>query len=115
MRKMILYLLISNFAQTLPIIAAVIFAFPNPLSNILNMVICVSSDILPAISFSYEHSEKDLLKREFKNKKISDSIFSHRLIFTAYGIMGWMAAAAGFLAYFCSNYSYFFLISFTKF
>ena len=39
------------------------FTIPLPLSNIFILVICIGTDIYPAISFAYEESEIDIMTR----------------------------------------------------
>ena len=54
LKKTIVYLLTSNITEVFPYLALIIFGMPLPLSNYFILVICVGTDILPAISFAYE-------------------------------------------------------------
>lgn len=51
-----MYLLTSNITEIFPFLAYVTMEIPLPLSNIFMLVICVGTDILPAISLAYEES-----------------------------------------------------------
>ena len=60
LKKTIVYLLTSNITEVFPYVAEIGFGIPLPLSNIFILVICVGTDILPAISFAYEEAEIDI-------------------------------------------------------
>ena len=55
---------------------------PLPLSNIFILIICIGTDILPAISFAYEEAEIDIMTRNPRKK--TDHLVSLRLICHAY-------------------------------
>ena len=42
----------------------VLFGLPLPLSSVFMLVICVGTDILPAISLAYEDAELDIMTRK---------------------------------------------------
>lgn len=56
LKKTVVYLLTSNITEIFPFLAYVCLRIPLPLSNIFMLVICVGTDILPAISLAYEES-----------------------------------------------------------
>jgi sodium/potassium-transporting ATPase subunit alpha len=62
------------------------------------LVICVGTDILPAISLAYEDAELDIMTRRPRRKE--EHMVSLRLITHAYAQMGFIATAAGFFAYY---------------
>jgi sodium/potassium-transporting ATPase subunit alpha len=64
LKKTIVYLLTSNMMEILPFLAFIIFQFPLPLSPILMLIICVGTDILPALSLAYEAAEIDIMTRK---------------------------------------------------
>lgn len=61
LKKTIVYLLNGNLPEIVPFLLSVVFAFPTPLSAIFMLVICVGTDILPAISLAFENSETDIM------------------------------------------------------
>ncbi len=101
LKKTIVYLLTSNCTEIFPFLFYVIFGMPLPLSSIFMLVICVGTDILPALSLAYEEPELDIMTR--KPRKKTERMVSRRLITHAYLLMGWIATAAGQMAYFFSN------------
>ena len=64
LKKTIVYLLTSNCTEIIPFIAMVLFGLPLPLSSVFMLVICVGTDILPAISLAYEDAELDIMTRK---------------------------------------------------
>jgi sodium/potassium-transporting ATPase subunit alpha len=104
LKKTIVYLLTSNITEIFPFLAYVTIQIPLPLSNIFMLVICVGTDILPAISLAYEESEVDIMTR--KPRKIDEHLVSMKLLVHAYGQMGEIATAAGFFSFFVTMYVY---------
>lgn len=82
LKKTIVYLLTSNITEVFPYIAEIALGLPLPLSNIFILVICIGTDILPAISFAYEEAEIDIMTR--KPRKKEDHLVSIKLITHAY-------------------------------
>lgn len=62
------------------------------------LIICVGTDIYPALSLAYEEAEVDIMTR--KPRKQSDHLVTARLLTHAYGQMGEIATAGGFFTYF---------------
>lgn len=56
LKKTIVYLLTSNMTEIWPFVALVCVQIPLPLSNIFMLVICVGTDIYPALSLAYEEA-----------------------------------------------------------
>lgn len=82
LKKTIVYLLTSNMMEILPFLGFIIFQFPLPLSPILMLIICVGTDILPALSLAYEAAEIDIMTRKPRTK--DDHLVSVKLITHAY-------------------------------
>lgn len=78
-----------------------------PLSSILVIVICLGTDITPAISFAYEPAELDIMIRKPRYKY--EHMVTARLITFAYGQIGLMESFAAFFAYFVIMNDYGFL------
>ena len=104
LKKTIVYLLTSNITEVFPYIAEIFFGLPLPLSNTFILVICVGTDILPAISFAYEDAEIDIMTREPRKK--DDHLVSIKLITHAYLLQGIIATSAGFFSYFSTMNEY---------
>ena len=98
LKKTIVYLLTSNMTEIWPFVALVILQVPLPLSNIFMLIICVGTDIYPALSLAYEEAEVDIMTR--KPRKQSEHLVTGRLLTHAYGQMGEIATAGGFFSYF---------------
>jgi sodium/potassium-transporting ATPase subunit alpha len=81
-----------------PFVALVILQIPLPLSNIFMLIICVGTDIYPALALAYEEAEFDIMTR--KPRKTTDHLVTGRLLTHAYGQMGEIATAGGFFTYF---------------
>ena len=86
LKKTIVYLLTSNMTQIWPFVALVILQIPLPLSNIFMLIICVGTDIYPALALAYEEAEVDIMTR--KPRKPTDHLVTARLLTHAYGQMG---------------------------
>lgn len=104
LKKTIVYLLTSNITEVFPFFALIVFSLPLPLSPIYMLIICIGTDIWPALSLAYEEAELDVMTRHPRNK--ADHLVSIRLILIAYLQLGVIATSAGFLGYF-TTFNYF--------
>lgn len=64
LKKTIVYLLTSNCTEIFPFIAFIVLGLPLPLSSFMMILICVGTDILPALSLAYEEAEMDIMVRK---------------------------------------------------
>ncbi|KAF7436089.1 hypothetical protein PC9H_002915 [Pleurotus ostreatus] len=86
LRKSILYLLpAGSFSELMPVLLSVIFGLPQALSSIQMILVCVATDVLPALSLVYEKPEADLLTRNPRDRQ-KDRLADWKLIFHAYFI-----------------------------
>ncbi len=99
LKKSIVYTLTSNIPEILPFLCWVIFSIPLPLSTVCILLIDLGTDMFPAISLAYEKAESDIMQRKPRNAN-TDRLVNGRLIFLAYGIIGFIQAAAGLFIYF---------------
>lgn len=60
---------------------------PQALSSIQMIIICVVTDVLPALSLVYERPEADLLLRKPRDRK-KDRLADAKLLFHAYFFLG---------------------------
>ena len=97
LKKTIVYLLTSNMTEIWPFVALVIVQVPLPLSNIFMLIICVGTDIYPALSLAYEIAEVDIMTR--RPRKTNDHLVSGKLLAHAYGNMGELATCGGLFTY----------------
>jgi len=98
LKKTVVYLLTSNMTEIWPFLGLIALGIPLPLSNIFMLIICVGTDIYPALSLAYEESEFDIMTR--KPRKMDEHLVSGKLLCHAYGQMGEIATAAGFFTYY---------------
>ncbi|ORY33508.1 hypothetical protein BCR39DRAFT_520515 [Naematelia encephala] len=88
LRKTCLYLLpAGSFSELMPILLNVIFGLPQILSNLQMIIICVATDVLPAISLCLEKPEAGLLSRRPRDTK-KDKLVDWKLLLQAYGFLG---------------------------
>ncbi|KAF7984332.1 hypothetical protein HWV62_15333 [Athelia sp. TMB] len=88
LRKSILYLLpAGSFSELMPVLLNVLFGLPQALSSIQMIIICVVTDVLPALSLVYERPEADLLLRKPRDRK-KDRLADAKLICHAYFFIG---------------------------
>ncbi|KAJ7211566.1 hypothetical protein GGX14DRAFT_697247 [Mycena pura] len=88
LRKSILYLLpAGSFSELMPVVLNVLAGVPQALSSIQMIIICVATDVLPALSLVYEKPEADLLLRKPRDRK-KDRLASVKLLMHAYLFIG---------------------------
>ncbi|KAJ7211563.1 hypothetical protein GGX14DRAFT_534540 [Mycena pura] len=88
LRKSILYLLpAGSFSELMPVVLNVFAGVPQALSSIHMIIICVVTDVLPALSLVYEKPEADLLLRKPRDRK-KDHLASVKLLMHAYFFIG---------------------------
>ena len=99
LKKSIAYALAVNIAELAPVIIFVIFQIPVPLSTILMLVICIGTDMVPAVSLAYENAELDIMQRMPRSSKM-DHLVNGKLIVFSYMINGTIESFAGMFTYF---------------
>jgi len=99
LKKSIAYTLSSNIPEILPFIMFIVTNVPLPLSTVLILCIDLGTDMIPAISFAYEHAELDIMDRAPRKSKL-DHLVNTKLISFAYLQIGVIQAAAGMYTYF---------------
>ncbi|KDQ57331.1 hypothetical protein JAAARDRAFT_194477 [Jaapia argillacea MUCL 33604] len=88
LKKTVLYLLpAGSFSELMPIVLNILIGVPQMLSNIQMILICVATDVLPALSLCLEQPESGLLLRKPRNVR-KDRLANWRLILQAYGFLG---------------------------
>jgi sodium/potassium-transporting ATPase subunit alpha len=99
MKKSITYALCVNMPELLPVLMFILFQIPVPLSTIIMLVICLGTDMWPAIALAYETAELDLMDRMPRNAK-RDHLVTVRLICFSYLQIGFIEFASGQFTYF---------------
>jgi len=99
LKKSIAYTLTSNIPEIMPFIVFVLLGFPLPLTTQLILAIDLGTDIFPAISFAYEPTELDIMKRKPRDAS-KDRLVTVKLIVFSYLLIGVIQAAASFFCFF---------------
>jgi sodium/potassium-transporting ATPase subunit alpha len=63
------------------------------------LLICVGTDMAPAIALAYENGELDIMERMPRDSK-RDHLVTKKLISFAYVCVGWIEAVCGMFVYF---------------
>ena len=99
LKKSISYALAVNMAELFPVLFYILFQIPVPLSSILMLVICVGTDMAPAIALAYERGELDIMERMPRNAE-RDHLVTAKLISFSYLQIGILEFFAGMMAYY---------------
>ena len=99
LKKSIAYSLACNIPELVPFLAFVVFQIPVPLTTILILLICLGTDMYPAISFAYENPELDIMERMPRSAKL-DRLVGFKLMSYSYVQVGFFETLAGFWVYF---------------
>lgn len=88
LKKTCLYLLpAGSFSELMPVLLNIFLGVPQMLSNIQMIIICVVTDVGPALSLCMEPPESGLLRRRPRNTK-TDRMVNLKLLIQAYGFLG---------------------------
>jgi len=82
LKKTIVYALTVNIPELIPFVLYVILAMPLALTTIMILIICVGTDMVPAVSFAYENPELDIMDRNPRNSKRDHLVTSKLISFT---------------------------------
>ncbi|KAJ6506305.1 hypothetical protein C8R47DRAFT_1241566 [Mycena vitilis] len=88
----------GSFSELIPVLLNVLTGVPQALSSIQMIIICVATDVLPALSLVYEKPEADLLLRKPRNRK-TDRLADIRLLGHAYFFVGIFETLTSMTAY----------------
>merc|ERR1712184_172038 len=99
LKKSIAYTLTSNIPEISPFLLFILADVPLPLGTVTILCIDLGTDMVPAISMTYEQAESDIMKRQPRNP-FTDKLVNERLISMAYGQIGMIQASACFFVYF---------------
>ncbi|WWC64599.1 uncharacterized protein I303_107210 [Kwoniella dejecticola CBS 10117] len=94
LKKTCLYLLpAGSFSELMPILLNVLLGLPQILSSLQMIIICVVTDVLPAISMCFEKPEAGLLNRPPRDTK-KDKLVNWKFLLHAYGFLGLLESLA---------------------
>lgn len=99
LKKSIAYTLSSNIPEIGPFICFILLQIPLPLSTVLILCIDLGTDMVPAISFAYEHAELDIMNRHPRSSK-RDHLVNAKMISYSYLEIGVLQAISAFFTYF---------------
>ncbi|KAG7443376.1 calcium ATPase [Guyanagaster necrorhizus] len=100
LRKSILYLLpAGSFSELMPVVLNVLTGVPQALSSFQMIIICVFTDVSPALSMVNEKPEADLLLRRPRDRK-KDRLINWRLLLHAYFFLGIIEAVTSMVGAF---------------
>ncbi|RHY85242.1 hypothetical protein DYB37_001233, partial [Aphanomyces astaci] len=107
LKKSICYALAVNIPELIPFLVYVLIAIPVPLTTVLMLLICLGTDMIPAISMAYEDAESDIMLRSPRRPSV-DRLVTKKLVFWAYVHIGFIQAFAGHVVYFTvmNDYGY---------
>lgn len=98
LKKSICYALAANIPELIPFLLYATIRLPLPLTTVLMLLICLGTDMIPAISMAYEAAENDIMLRAPRNAEV-DHLVTKKLVLMAYGVIGIIEAAAGMFTY----------------
>ncbi|OBZ79410.1 Sodium/potassium-transporting ATPase subunit alpha-A [Grifola frondosa] len=88
LQKTLLYLLpAGSFSELMPLLLNILIGVPQMLSNLQMILICVGTDVLPALSLCLEPPESGLLERKPRNVK-TERLANWKLVLQAYAFLG---------------------------
>ncbi|KAG7443333.1 calcium ATPase [Guyanagaster necrorhizus] len=100
LRKSILYLLpAGSFSELMPIVLNILTGVPQALSNFQMIIICIFTDVSPALSMVKEKPEADLLLRRPRDRR-KDRLVNWRLLLHAYFFLGLIETATSMVGAF---------------
>lgn len=82
LKKTIVYALTVNIPEIVPFVLYVVLAMPLALTTIMILIICVGTDMVPAVSFAYENPELDIMDRNPRNSKRDHLVTAKLISFT---------------------------------
>ena len=99
MKKTISYIMCGNITTLLPFFIYVIFGFPIAIGTITVILICLGTDMMPAISLAHERAEQNIMKLPPRNPR-TDNLVTCSLMARSYAQIGFIITTAGYLGHF---------------
>lgn len=105
MKKTVSYILTGNVTTIYPFVLYATLGFPLAISTITALLIALGTDMIPAISLSYEKAECDIMNIPPRNSK-KDRLVNSNILMRAYLMIGIIASAGGFFSYFVAMFQH---------
>lgn len=99
LKKSIAYTLTSNIPEIVPFLAQICLRIPNALTTIMILCIDLGTDLIPAISFSYELPENDIMKVPPRDRS-TEKLVTWQLISWSYLQIGVIQTFAAYTVFF---------------
>jgi len=99
LKKSIAYTLTSNIPEIVPFLAQICLRIPNALTTIMILCIDLGTDLVPAISFSYEVPENDIMRVPPRDRT-TDKLVTWQLISWSYLQIGVIQTFAAYTVFF---------------
>ena len=97
LKKSISYTLISNIPELIPFLTFIILKIPLPLSTVLILCVDLGTDMIPAVAFSYEDAELDIMTRRPRDRE--EHLVTAKLMVFSYVQIGIIMSFGGFVVY----------------
>lgn len=97
LKKSISYTIASNIPELIPFLCLIVLQIPLPLSTVLMLCVDLGTDMVPAVSFSFEEPELDIMTRKPRTK--NEHMVTAKMMVFAYGQMGIMENYCGFICW----------------
>lgn len=82
LKKSIAYTLTSNIPELVPFLTFIVVQIPLPLSTVLILCVDLGTDMIPAVAFSYEEAELDIMTRRPRDRE--EHLVTAKLMIFAY-------------------------------
>ncbi|KAI2804010.1 Sodium/potassium-transporting ATPase subunit alpha-4 [Blomia tropicalis] len=99
MKKTVSYILAGNVTTIYPFVIYAAAGIPLAITTITALMIALGTDIIPAISLSYEKAEHDIMNIRPRNAK-KDRLVDFKLLFRSYLYIGILCACSAYVGYF---------------
>ncbi|CAG2167935.1 unnamed protein product [Oppiella nova] len=104
MKKTVSYIVAGSVTTLFPFLIYVVLGFPQPIGTITVLLICLGTDMVPAVALAYEKAEADIMSLPPRNPR-TERLVTGQLLMRAYFLVGAICTAAGFFGYFVAlNY-----------
>ena len=97
LKKSIAYTLTSNIPELCPFLTFIILQIPLPLSTVLILCVDLGTDMIPAVAFSYEDAELDIMTRRPRDRE--EHLVTAKLMVFSYIQMGIIQTLGGYVVY----------------
>jgi sodium/potassium-transporting ATPase subunit alpha len=99
MKKTVSYMMVGSVTTLYPYVVYILFGFPLALGTITVLLICLGTDMMPAISLAYENAESNIMAWPPRNP-VTDKLVTSKLLFRCYLLVGVIETMSGFMGYF---------------